>query len=404
MNEPNSTVARLTSKLALMDTADELIASGKLDLIIQLPYVVKSETRRDGANKRRQDIEMQLKGSKYGVAWTDATEKITQLNRPAENNLLAQVEWLTKKLYAELGITEEVMNGTAEEAAMINYYNRTIEPIVAAFVNEVKRKFLTKTARTQGQSIMAFRDPFKNVPLSTVAEIADKFARNEILTSNEIRQSVGFRPSPDPKADQLVNSNMPTSDTGVAIPPTEGEEGNPTAEADQLGAEFESEINSLVQTDMPRADQFIENYLAHVYDPVYAREYYLRNRKLKGRKPAKGDSKELPQKQRQVTNKKRVTANVAKAAEDVGPQRAEAIRRLGDRAKRELEKITQDFRDWVDRHPRATSREKEIQRRKAIDLKNQVVKKLKADVAKITQAASQNSTPRGGTEGRRPAN
>lgn len=209
MNEPNSTLQRLIRKLNLLDSMDEQVSSGKLDMIIQLPYVIKSEARRVDANRRRTEIEQQLRGSQYGIAYTDGTEKITQLNRPVENNLLKQVEWLTDKLYAELGLTPEVMNGTADEPTMKNYHNRTIEPIIAAIVEEMRRKFLTKTARSQGQSIMAFRDPFKLVPIGEIAEIADKFSRNEVLTSNELRQFMGIKPSSDPKADQLVNSNMP---------------------------------------------------------------------------------------------------------------------------------------------------------------------------------------------------
>lgn len=218
MNEPNSTLQRLIRKLMLLDTVDEATSSGKLDLIIQLPYVIKSEARRQQANERRKEIEFQLKGSQYGIAYTDGTEKITQLNRPAENNLLEQITTLTNQLYVQLGLTPEVMNGTANEAAMLNYNNRTIEPIIAAIVEEMKRKFLTKTARTQGQSIDYFRNPFKLVPMSDMAEMADKFTRNEILTSNEIRQYIGVKPSGDPKADQLINSNMPQGDTGVAVP------------------------------------------------------------------------------------------------------------------------------------------------------------------------------------------
>lgn len=214
MNEPNSTLQRLMHKLALLDTADELSASGKLDLIIQLPYVIKSEARRQQAMARREDIEVQLKGSKYGIAYTDGTEKITQLNRPAENNLLTQVTYLTEQLFGQLGITPEVMLGTADEKAMLNYWNRTIEPLTDAIVESMKRTFLTKTARSQKQSIEYFRDAFRLVPVENLAEIADKFTRNEILTSNEFRQILGFKPSSDPKADQLVNSNMPQADTG----------------------------------------------------------------------------------------------------------------------------------------------------------------------------------------------
>lgn len=215
MNEPNSTLQRLIRKLNLLDGADEQVASGKLDLIIQLPYVIKSEARRQAAEQRRKDIEFQLKGSQYGIAYTDGTEKITQLNRPAENNLLVQIEYLTKLLYAQLGLTEEVMNGTADEKAMINYFNRTVEPFLTAIVESMRRSFLTKTARTQGQTVMFFRDPFRLAPLEQIAEIADKFTRNEIVTSNEIRQAVGMAPHSDPKADMLINSNMPQADAMV---------------------------------------------------------------------------------------------------------------------------------------------------------------------------------------------
>ena len=208
MNAPNSTLQRLKRKLAILDAIDEQSGSGKLDLIIQVPYVVKSETRRQQAEKRRADIEDQLSNSKYGVAYTDGTERIIQLNRPIENKLLSQIEYLTNLLYSQLGITQSIMDGTADEATMLNYYSRTIEPMVSAVVDEMKRKFLTKTARTQGQSILFFRDPFKLVPVSSIADIADKFTRNEILSSNEIRQIVGFKPSSDPKADQLINSNL----------------------------------------------------------------------------------------------------------------------------------------------------------------------------------------------------
>ena len=208
MNEPNSTVQRLIRKLALLDNIDEQSGSGKLDLIIQLPYVVKSEARRQQAEKRRKDIEMQLAGSKYGIAYTDGTEKITQLNRSLENNLLKQIEYLMTQVYSQLGITQAIMEGTADDKTMLNYYDRTVEPLVAAVADAMKRVFLTKTARTQMQSITYFRDPFKLVPVNDLAEIADKFTRNEIMTSNEIRQIVGMKPSNDPKADELRNSNL----------------------------------------------------------------------------------------------------------------------------------------------------------------------------------------------------
>lgn len=208
VNEPNSTGQRLIRKLNLLDQIDEQTGSGKLDLIIQLPYVIKTEARRDQAERRRKDIENQLSGSKYGIAYTDGTEHITQLNRPLENNLLKQIEYLRDMFYSQLGITQTILDGTADDKTMLNYYSRTIEPIVAAIVDEMKRKFLTKTARSQNHSIEFFRDPFKLVPVNDIAEIADKFTRNEILTSNEIRQIIGMKPSSDPKADQLINSNI----------------------------------------------------------------------------------------------------------------------------------------------------------------------------------------------------
>lgn len=208
VNEYNSTMQRLIRKLSLLDVTDEQTASGKLDLIIQLPYVVKTETRRKQVERRRKDIIEQLAGSQYGIAYTDGTEKITQLNRSLENNLLKQVEYLTNMVYSQLGITQSVLDGTADEKTMLNYTNRTVEPIISAIVDELKRKFLTKTARSQLQSIVYFRDPFRLVPVNDIAEIADKFTRNEIMTSNEIRQIVGMQPSKDPKADELVNSNI----------------------------------------------------------------------------------------------------------------------------------------------------------------------------------------------------
>jgi hypothetical protein len=219
MNEPNSTFQRLIRKLGLLDAVDEQSASGKLDLIIQLPYVVKSEARRTQAEQRRKDIEVQLKGSKYGIAYTDGTEKITQLNRPAENNLLEQIKFLTEMFYSQLGVTPEVMNGTADESAMLNYNNRTVEPIARAITEAMKRTFLTKTARSQKQSILYFRDPFKLVPVSQIAEIADKFIRNQVASSNDIRQVVGWKPSKDPKADELQNPNMPAPEAVETRPP-----------------------------------------------------------------------------------------------------------------------------------------------------------------------------------------
>lgn len=222
MNEQNSTLQRLIRKLNLLDVVDEQSSSGKLDLIIQLPYTLKTEAQKQLADERRKEIEMQLTGSKYGIAYTNATEHITQLNRPVENNLQKQVEYLTDLLYSQLGITTDILNGSANSDTMNNYYNRTIEPIMSAIVDELKRKFLTKTARTQGQDIQYFRDPFKLVPVSQVAEIADKFTRNEIMSSNEIRQIVGLKPVQDPKADALRNKNLNASE-GQSYATTEGQ-------------------------------------------------------------------------------------------------------------------------------------------------------------------------------------
>lgn len=231
INEPNSTMQRLIRKLSLLDAVDEQSSAGKLDLIIQLPYTIKTETRRQQADTRRKEIETQLTGSKYGIAYTDATERVTQLNRPLENNLLKQIEYLTSMLYGQLGITQSILDGSADEKTMLNYNNRTVEPIVSAIVDELKRKFLTKTARTQGQTILFFRDPFRLVPVNNIAEIADKFTRNEIMTSNEIRQVIGMKPSNDPKADELRNSN-------ISHP-----------------AEEEAMLNKPVQQEVPTEDQ-----------------------------------------------------------------------------------------------------------------------------------------------------
>lgn len=247
INEPSSTMQRLARKLAILDSIDEQNGSGKLDLIIQLPYVIKTEARRQQAELRRKDIETQLSGSKYGIAYTDGTERITQLNRPVENNLMSQIEYLTNMLYSQLGMTQDILNGTANEQTMLNYYSRTIEPIISAIVDEMKRKFLTKTARSQMQSIIYFRDPFKLVPVNSIAEIADKFTRNEILTSNEIRQIIGMKPHPDPKADQLINSNIAQPNNGrvpVAKPvESTEEEATKTEESPNL---FDMSIDELM--------------------------------------------------------------------------------------------------------------------------------------------------------------
>lgn len=208
MNEPNSTMQRLINKLSIMDSIDEESGTGNLDLLVQLPYAIKTETKRAQAEERRKEIEDQLNGAKYGVAYIDGAEKVTQLNRPLENNLMKQIEYLTELLYSQLGITQSILDGTADDATMNNYYSRTIEPILGAIVDEFNRKFITRTARTQGQRIQYFRDPFKLIPVNSISEIADKFTRNEIMSSNEIRQIIGMKPSKDPKADELRNKNL----------------------------------------------------------------------------------------------------------------------------------------------------------------------------------------------------
>lgn len=246
INEPNSTMQRLIRKLNLLDVMDEHNSSGKLDLIIQLPYIIKTEARRQQAEKRRKDIENQLAGSKYGIAYTDGTEHITQLNRAVENNLMSQVEYLTSMLYSQLGITQGILDGSADDTTMLNYYNRTIEPILSAIVDEMKRKFLTKTARSQGQSIEFFRDPFKLVPVSQISEIADKMTRNEIMTSNEIRQVIGMKPSDDPTADELRNKNLNQASDNPAASSSEDISAEQDGIVEDLLSSLETQIEQII--------------------------------------------------------------------------------------------------------------------------------------------------------------
>ena len=290
INEPNSTMQRLIRKLNLLDVIDEQSGSGKLDLIIQLPYVVKTEARRQQAETRRKMIEDQLKGP-YGIAYSDGTERITQLNRPVENNLMKQIEYLTSMLYSQLGITQSILDGTADEKTMLNYYNRTIEPIVSAIVDEMKRKFLTKTARSQRKSILFFRDPFKLVPISELADIADTFTRNEIASSNEMRQVIGWKPSNDPKADELRNKNLSESKEENPDVQDESFEDTDFESKKMSREEYEQAMDDLddldEQLDMLEAelgDEEIKHYASPYYDPVKAHEYYMRNRELKERK------------------------------------------------------------------------------------------------------------------------
>ena len=299
MNKPNSTMQRLIRKLNLLDVIDEQSGSGKLDLLIQLPYIIKSEGRRQEAETRRKNIEEQLKGP-YGIAYTDGTERVTQLNRPVENNLMKQIEYLTSMLYSQLGLTAEIMSGTADDKTMNNYYTRTIEPILSAIVDEMKRKFLTKTARSQKQSIRFFRDPFKLVPVTSLPDIADTFTRNEIMTSNEFRQVIGMKPSKDPNADQLrnkninqagaaianggsTNTNQPVSTTGETQPPqsmTEEEYQDNMADLDELDEQLDEMTYEL--------DDGLKHYASDYYDPEKAREYYERTKELKGRQSKSG--------------------------------------------------------------------------------------------------------------------
>lgn len=301
INEPNSTMQRLIRKLNLLDVIDEQSSSGKLDLIIQLPYIIKTEARRQQAENRRKDIENQLSGSKYGIAYTDGTEHITQLNRSVNNNLMSQIEYLTSMLYSQLGITQSILDGTADEKTMLNYNNRTIEPIISAIVDEMKRKFLTKTARSQLQSIAFFRDPFKLVPVNDIAEIADKFTRNEIMTSNEIRQVIGMKPSDDPRADELRNKNLsaPSGEDGQTEETSDDTEDAEDEEPSMTREEYEAAMRELDELDLEldeleaeldaeEDDEELKHYASPYYDPVKAHEYYLKNRELKGRRSTAG--------------------------------------------------------------------------------------------------------------------
>ena len=307
MNAPNSTLQRLIKKLTLLDAIDEKTRSGKLDLIIQLPYVVKGEVKARQAEARRQSIEEQLTGSRYGIAYIDGTEHITQLNRSVDNNLMEQIEYLTSMLYSQLGITKEILEGTADEKTMLNYNNRTIEPILSALTDEMKRKFLTKNARTRGQSIAYFKDPFKLVPVSEISEIADKFTRNEIMTSNEIRQIIGMKPSSDPKADELRNKNLNQSadamqaEEGTAVADQMVEEVDEELTDDDLAQvrrdskleeidkidqsldELQNELDADAESDEEEEDASLKHYVSPYYDPVKAHEYYEEHKKLKGR-------------------------------------------------------------------------------------------------------------------------
>lgn len=318
MNEPNSTLQRLIRKLNLLDAIDEQSGAGKLDLIVQLPYTIRSEARKQQAKERKKDIEMQLAGSKYGIAYIDAAEHVTQLNRSVDNNLMKQIEYLTSMLYSQLGMSEDLLKGTADEKVNLNYINNTIEPIISAICNEYRRKFLTKTARRQQQTIKFFREPFKLVPVDNLAEIADKFTRNEILSSNEIRQVIGMKPSNDPKADELRNSNMPH----------EAEDQQSWLANDEVAyAQSSNQLNSLDQQLSQLESQLsqsglsgtsLQHYASPYYDPVKAHEYYEAHKKLKGRTSSAGlndqgrEAAALVRSQLQEKKKARIQASKVK--------------------------------------------------------------------------------------------
>lgn len=380
INEPNSTMQRLIRKLNLLDVVDEQSSSGKLDLIVQLPYVIKTEARRLQAENRRKDIERQLSGSKYGIAYTDGTEHITQLNRSVGNNLMAQIEYLTSMLYSQLGITQSILDGTADEKTMLNYYNRTIEPIVSAIVDEMKRKFLTKTARSQHQSIMFFRDPFKLVPVTELAEISDKLTRNEIATSNEMRQIIGWKPSTDPKADELRNKNLNQSDNGGSTTPgveTGGSDQDQIVNEllDSLEAEIEDIIGNYLSEDgneeeeMMMGNEYIRHYASPYYDPVKAHEYYMKTRELKGKRSVQKLSDEgkkvwaYAKNEIKTEKKEKVDAEREKQKQtttDLRERASETRKQISSRLKELNEALTK----------RAASRKERIESEKKSDLED----------------------------------
>ena len=346
INEPNSTMQRLIRKLSLLDAVDEQSSAGKLDLIIQLPYIIKTEARRKQAEQRRSDIVKQLEGSKYGIAYTDGTEHITQLNRPVENNLMKQIEYLTSMLYSQLGITQEILDGTANEATMLNYYTRTIEPIVSAIADEMKRKFLSKTARSQHQSIEFFRDPFSLVPVSQIAEITDKMTRNEVMTSNEIRQIIGMRPSNDPKADQLHNSNINQS-AEETVTEEQVAEDLQNDDEDQLAQldDFDQQLDELEEELNHDA---LQHYASEYYDPVKAHEYYETHKKLKGRTSTSGlnekgrEAAKYIKDQINSERKEKINANNEK-----GKSSLQAVR---DNQKSQSEQLREKAKEVRERH------------------------------------------------------
>lgn len=408
MNAPSSTFQRLVKKLRLLDVVDESAASGKLDLIVQLPYAIRSEDQKKMAAQRRSDISYQLKDSAYGIAQIGVNEKITQLNRPLENQLLAQIQYLIELLYTQLGLTPAVMNGTADEATMLNYYHRTVTPIVEEVCVAMMTAFLSKTAQTQGQSIEFYLDMFKFVPVKDWAEIVDKFTRSELASSNELRSHMGWKPSKDPKADELRNTNMPRKYTdmdGDGQP--DAPAGDPEAVVNELDATFEADLETLAQADT--LDEFLDKFFAHNYDAEYARQYYLRNRKLKGRDKGQEDQKFDPrdkkpprdkQERDTPTMKGRVNALQDRIGSKLGPQRQRAIEALAEKARAELEGLTEEFRQWVDSHPKAKDEERFAKRADLIKRKDKIVSDLRAAVQQIARQAESTNRVRTGTEPR----
>lgn len=378
MNEPNSTLQRLIRKLALLDIVDEQASSGKLDLIIQLPYIVKTDAKKKQAEERRQLIEEQLSGSRYGIAYTDGTERITQLNRPLENNLVKQIEYLTQLFYSQLGITQEVMDGSADEKTMLNYYDRTVEPVVAAIADGIKRTFLTKTARSQGQSIEYFRDPFRLVPVSDLAEMADKFTRNEIMTSNEIRQIIGMKPSEDPNADELRNKNLNESkqnQNGVpSVPMTEEAYQNSMANLDDLDAQLMEIQDDISHSFEDESEDSLEHYASPYYDPVKAHEYYERTKELKGRRSTTGLNAEgrkvASYVKKQLNEERKTKVNESKAQRD---SQIESLRE-------ETDSKIEDLRKETD----AQSEAYRVQTQNKIDQLREKLEKMPSSIKKLS--------------------
>ena len=349
MNEYNSTMQRLIRKLNLLDAIDEQSGSGKLDMIIQLPYVIKTEARKKQAEERRRSIEEQLMGSKYGIAYTDGSEKVTQLNRPVENNLMKQIEYLTSMVYSQLGITQTVLDGTADEKTMLNYNSRTVEPILSAIRDAMYRTFLTKTARTQGQSIMFFRDPFKLVSVSDLAEISDKMTRNEIMAPNEIRQIIGIAPSNDPAADELKNRNIrkgnesptPIDSTQNLSVLSPGEYDAAMSNYDQLNKQLDEVEASL---DSPE----ITHYASKYYDPVKAHEYYMRTRELKGQNKVPAESLNDDGKAAREYVRKNIDDEFKSKFEDTRKSTKEQLKRMSSETGKKIEAVQKDTQDKID--------------------------------------------------------